>query len=59
MMCDHEIWKSDPKKRGFWNKITSLNMWTWESEGCLHTTVTLYGCHNSSLSCIPQMQENK
>jgi hypothetical protein len=53
MMCDHEIWKSDPKKRGFWNKITSLNMWTWESEGCLHTTVSLYGCHNSSLSCIP------
>jgi hypothetical protein len=34
MMCDYEIWKRDPKKRGFWNKITSLNMWTWESEGC-------------------------
>jgi hypothetical protein len=21
--------------------------------GCLHTTVTLYGCHNGSFSCIP------
>jgi hypothetical protein len=23
------------------------------SIGCLHTTMTLYGCHNDNFSCIP------
>jgi hypothetical protein len=26
---------------------------------CLHTSMTLYGCHNGSFSYIPKIQKNK
>jgi hypothetical protein len=34
-------------------QLKSLTMVENVSIGCLHTTVTLCGCHNGNFSCIP------